>query len=1789
MTVENMKPIKKYPLPPGETVSRPASSLGPARDSPYAVGRSRSLGRRPIDKPIHTTSSPSDTSDAGNSRMDFDDRLTIQHSDHSSSNNNKHSDSASSNNRHSDTASDIVLDAEKILPEGDDYKIVFISSDSSKDSELNSSIDSDNSGSPSRRVSSINTVNDSDNAGFIDESDWDYFESESQAGRKRRQVLNNNKNNNVINNNKNRRNNSTSMTPSRVIIPTRVDACVMTEGEYFSGTASEGEDSEIESTIVPDASLHFSLRVPSPELTPCHQRDDSGVSNATTESQELQVSFDDVNTSGKDGGTPSPPPPPPPAPPPLPPEPLLPTLSSLDTEELQAMLRQTEAVQAEAQALQAALMSAFTPSEAVMRALPGGGGRWFARGDSTRSSAERSMGEISCHDQVVRALGSSSHESPALREYRKRVLTEIQNYYGVNSDTTGRERNKLSDRQTARPDWYAYLAQHNNPSPSSPAVVTSNNQVISSPSLSYQQHRLDRIDKNTRGASQGGTDRYNNSSNSSKDVSPSVPVRNSRRKTSRDICIQTDPDPLGLSTVWDEEDLMIQEPNLSSAAPTVPVIEQSKGSLGIESNLPKSTTALSVSRLLERIPTGTRGYTLPSGHGGGGSSRLDGASVGIGGVHVARGVSGRVGAIEEGRRGEEVTSPYLPHPPSFHLHLTLSRETSVAHPSDSETDEKFVDESSCVSSDLGADSASDFEFREDESEGWRRPTVEQVPENVERGKDKATKKVEVIIKEEKEHGRCSRGYGEEEANVCPQIAAAASASVAAITSDTPTSTSTAANILSKAVAPSTHHTHSHPPQPAPRRNMSALRPHLASTQPHPHSNNSLPSPLPQVPSNGGDLDAHEGVIPPTETTLPLPLEDEDVSSRSSTGSDAEDTDEDVHVSKSYDICGGNDSDKDSETEILPVDEISNHLESEQRENSSSSSGSDTDEDKHVSKEYRLTKSSSTETEFEKYSDEEAEKDIADVSDKEKDVSLSECLSVSLNEEVIGGQNDNDNDVSVVTQNNTDKNEVANDILSDLIINNDNNIMVSEPVCSNNTSDSNISDDKDVSNINDNSNNIGNNISLSFENEERTENDDNERVENDGNENLDEEENVNKENESDKEMTDENEPLDVKENGGGIIENVNTSFEKRIDECYMNVENDDVGVGDVEEGSVGDGESEEGEVVEKHDVESTTENLCKESRGEITSVTDNDNSERADSDRKHEYGHPKEPCLDIENDVSNKDSVLENIDVSEMVKNESNVVNDGDNDDITHTTITDDGNEPLSADLPDSYDKEDRNEDLSANDPSSEVSSPKSTESVATEVSECCDVECPSLLEGTAGYDISESDQPPRESKGLERDAEKLETSVVTSTLGESLDCTSGTSADTGSAEVEQTGGGTEHTPVTDGSPEGTHVPPQPLLSTNTTDLSSTFDVIDTTLSSNSTLEDTVIEWDGDIVKEEEKEKKVDGESSESGHSSAGESEVEGEEDPANIVKISVTEGHDDDGVSIPVSILDSEGVKQEVTRFAVRRVRSPEVTSRRTPPVPSRRNKRSSSSDGVSSSSDIERSDADASDSADTVVEGGKRHAELRRFALQQRINDQDDKNRDSDGPSSADSVLHGADSESQCSDNSEEGNLVSIVSVGDEDDHTNRLSSHGRIYIRSDSTDSDVQIKPTCIVVTGSSGAESGDDGEGEKKGDKTIRIEGNDITILEVTSDGHCGHVMSVHVTSPDSSRSASPARRSQVSELQSMILTTRERQSQFRRSPTEMKENTSSLANYFTRTLGTDSPHAPRRLNKTPEIRR
>ena len=84
----------------------------------------------------------------------------------------------------SDTASDLggLLDSDKMHPEGDDYKIVFISSDSSKSGdsmEEGSFEDAADIQSHSRQTSS--SVHDSESAaGFIDESDWDFFAARGQ-------------------------------------------------------------------------------------------------------------------------------------------------------------------------------------------------------------------------------------------------------------------------------------------------------------------------------------------------------------------------------------------------------------------------------------------------------------------------------------------------------------------------------------------------------------------------------------------------------------------------------------------------------------------------------------------------------------------------------------------------------------------------------------------------------------------------------------------------------------------------------------------------------------------------------------------------------------------------------------------------------------------------------------------------------------------------------------------------------------------------------------------------------------------------------------------------------------------------------------------------------------------------------------------------------------------------------------------------------------------------------------------------------------------------------------------------------------------------------------------------------------------------------------------------------------------------------------------------------------------------------------------------------------------------
>lgn len=98
-------------------------------------------------------------------------------------------------NNSSDSASDnggCILDSDKMHPEGDDYKIVFISSDSSKSGDsLEGSFDgADQQSTSARQMSGGTSLQDSESAtGFIDENDWLFFASaghprmEEQAGR----------------------------------------------------------------------------------------------------------------------------------------------------------------------------------------------------------------------------------------------------------------------------------------------------------------------------------------------------------------------------------------------------------------------------------------------------------------------------------------------------------------------------------------------------------------------------------------------------------------------------------------------------------------------------------------------------------------------------------------------------------------------------------------------------------------------------------------------------------------------------------------------------------------------------------------------------------------------------------------------------------------------------------------------------------------------------------------------------------------------------------------------------------------------------------------------------------------------------------------------------------------------------------------------------------------------------------------------------------------------------------------------------------------------------------------------------------------------------------------------------------------------------------------------------------------------------------------------------------------------------------------------------------------------
>ncbi|XP_069937971.1 serine-rich adhesin for platelets-like isoform X3 [Cherax quadricarinatus] len=1970
MTVENMMP-KKHSLALGEHPRAPPSL---SKDSNAA--RSLSLGRHHKEK--SSTSSPSDTSDASAGKTELDDHSSCRHSNHSSHkhsdhSSHKHSDHSSlkhsdhSSHRHSDTASDIVLDAEKIIPESDDYKLVFISSDSSKDSELNSSIDSDNSGSPSRNVSSASAVNDSDNSGFIDESDWDYFESESQAGKHRKMAV------------------AAPRTPA----PARVDACVMTDGEYLSGGASEGEDSETELSLVHEPSL----RVPLSATTPGHLRHKD-----TSKDTEKDVSVQDDLSS---------------PPPPVSTQPLLTPLAAMDTKELHAMLRQTEVVQAEAQALQAALMGAFTPSESSLGGTSSG--RWFKRSDSARSSAERSMGELSCHDQV-RSAGSP-HDSPALREYRKRVLTEIQNYYGVKQGPQAAGH--------SRHDTYRHLRQHR------PRSAT----LEPLSSVSYQ--RRDKTSKQAVAGAPGSSVRQ-------------VPAAAaSARKSSRDMCIQTEPGPGVCSSRCDEEltpepqvcppvpPRLTQSPQPQVCPPAPPRLTQ--GSVPPPPPRPvrcpeplvcptdpprpmrgpepqacplapprpvrgphhtlQAAAAASLSSLAQGRQSRTQGYPASCGSGGGDS-----------------GVGGGVGGGGRERAGGGNTS-HLPLLPSFHLHLTLSRETSVALPSNSETEDSLGDYNSCVDSDLRGSSSSDFQYLGDRSE--------RVKSVVSEGKSLKLSGVgsetQVGVEGSTEHGGC--GGVVEGVSCSPSIAVSN-------TSHTP------ASCTARPPPPPPP-----PPPPITTTTMSVARPRRSAGRWAQHHQDSE-----------GDLDALERVIQVEElsqdssTPTPQPLlhqPGEDLHPHSSTTSEAEDTDEDVHVSRTYTIAVDG---VDSETEN---DAVCNVLDTEDQDDdhtsSSSSNDSDTDEDKHVSKTYSLARSSSTDSDFEEKSD-------ADVPENTAVLSAAVCLGEVEGEEWVVEAVNAALTLGAVQEETVEtvNKELCRLLLDDVATQHNDN---QSPFCRDNqqldsrsgqlvdqvdsASGQETREEDSVTNVRYVNEELVGDVGVSAELTTVYEDGSSEALdkpplcedgetltlspceggealtlspcEGGGNETLDKppcegDESATltlpqcKESETltlpqceeSEALTlpqcEENEAITLPQceesetltlpwckesetltlpqckesesltlpqyEDGASAFTVKESVvvcarenEEKVSEESTSEKDNVIQVSHTEKtneiSSVVREESDASDecVSESGQCESDTEGVCgvgrllpthapvdseiilaSEATAEVTATSEMAEEVTASSEVTEEVTASSEvteevtASSEVAEEVTATSEVAEEVTASSEVPEEVTATSEVPEEvtatsemteevtaisevaeevtvvsevaEVTTTSevveeVTTTQVEEVTATSEVAEEVTTTSEVADEVTTTSEVTDAGAVTSESTEEAEITSLSqvTSALGEATAAQDTSaspeaditeelskvaatvhfEEEKPtcPTEDLVAPQDDVALETSLddVEATSGKAIqpqesasddevnitcipdedtvvqvgegaplpaqaslpghavkseeplseesegadhgaeskavaagesDAHADTCVDAGSEQVEHSTAVTPSgglTSVIHDAPAGHHV--SALAPHTGTEVSSA--PADTVLSGENHLSPNL-----DILQCDTTKVKDVSESSESGHSSAGESEVEGD-DPSNIVKINVREEDnsrlEDDGVSIPVS---SENLPQQVRRFAVRRVRSPEVVARHTPPVPSRHTKRSSSSDGVSSSSDIERSDADASDSADTVIEGGKLHAELRWFALQQRRHDHDDKSRDSDGPSSADSVLHGADSESQCSDNSEEGNLVSIVSVGDDDDHSTRLSSQGRIYIRSDSTDSDVQIKPTCIVVTGSSGAESGEDADGDTDGinvERNIRNEGNDVTILEVTSDGRRGHVMSVHVTSPDSSRSASPARRSQVSELQSMILTTRERQQQFRRSPTEMKESTSSLANYFTLTLGTDSPHAPRRLNKTPEIRR
>jgi len=310
--------------------------------------------------------------------------------------------------QNSDTASDLggLMDSDKIHPEGDDYKIVFISSDSSKSGDsLEGSFDATDH---SRQASSLH---DSESVtGFIDENDWLAFAS---AGKQHQANLLKNTSKTNLNTSSSSSGRRQSPGDSRSSTTAGLES-PRTEifTDDFGWNSDDGHHKEV-------------FQQQTVESRDCQvQTDLSGSFDGDFEAEAFNAEYETINHYLRPG-----------------PEAIpiwqVPASSRAST---QSLLSET---------------STSTLSAHLLREQYG-----FNRTDSKRSSAERSVEELNFHDHIFGngqepgISGNSNHNFisslyspdglalPGFQEYRDQILNEIQAYTQKgdwNLSTTGTE------------------------------------------------------------------------------------------------------------------------------------------------------------------------------------------------------------------------------------------------------------------------------------------------------------------------------------------------------------------------------------------------------------------------------------------------------------------------------------------------------------------------------------------------------------------------------------------------------------------------------------------------------------------------------------------------------------------------------------------------------------------------------------------------------------------------------------------------------------------------------------------------------------------------------------------------------------------------------------------------------------------------------------------------------------------------------------------------------------------------------------------------------------------------------------------------------------------------------------------------------------------------------------------------------------------------------------------------------------------------------------------------------